>query len=65
MARAVHGVHAVLEKPKLLKLDGLALVDAQEELVASSVPVVALPLPPQALRSGMRHSAPCAGGAGH
>jgi pyridoxine kinase len=44
LARAVHGVHAVLEKTKALKLDGLALVDAQDELVASSVPVVALPL---------------------
>ena len=27
-----------------MKLDGLALVEAQDELVASSVPVVALPL---------------------
>lgn len=44
LARAVHGVHAVLEKTRLLKLDSLALVDAQDELVASSVPVVALPL---------------------
>ena len=44
LARAVHGVHAVLEKTRLLKLDALALVDAQDELVASSVPVVALPL---------------------
>ena len=44
LARAVHGVHAVLEKTKALKLDALALVDAQDELVASSVPVVALPL---------------------
>jgi hypothetical protein len=40
----VHGVHAVLEKTRALKLDALALVDAQDELVASSVPVVALPL---------------------
>ena len=44
LARAVHGVHAVLEKTRVLKLDALALVDAQDELVASSVPVVALPL---------------------
>ena len=44
LARAVHGVHAVLERTRALKLDALALVDAQDELVASSVPVVALPL---------------------
>ncbi len=44
LARAVHGVHMVLERTKALGLDSLALVDAQNELVASSVPVVALPL---------------------
>jgi pyridoxine kinase len=44
LARAVHGVHAVLERTRALKLDALALVDAQDELVATSVPVVALPL---------------------
>jgi pyridoxine kinase len=44
LARAVHGVHVVLERTRALKLDALALVDAQDELVARSVPIVALPL---------------------
>lgn len=44
LARAVHGVYAVLEKTKLLGLDYLALVQAQDEFVASATSVTALPL---------------------